>query len=306
MAYDGVVRGPDDNFLGLELADAHPDTAGAVILPVPFEATSTFGLGSADGPEAILAASREVELFDTMLVAEPYRLAGGVATLPSLDTTGLDGEGVCERLEAEVGRWIDQGKFVVTIGGEHSSVVGAARAHARRFSDLTILQLDAHSDLRPEFEGSAWNHACAIARIVEVHAVVVQVGIRSQAIEERAISDKLGLTVFYAHTIHDHPGGDAGWIDDLLHKIGSNVYITFDCDVLDPALIPTTGTPEPGGLSWIQVDRLLRKVCRERRLVGMDVSELAPVKGLHHPQFTIAKLISRVVGYRFRALSPRA
>jgi len=306
MTYQGKVRGADDNFLALDTADAHPDTAGAVILPVPFEATSTFGHGSAAGPEAIVSASRELELFDTMLGGEPYRLAGGIATLPDLDVSGLDGAQLSERLEAEVGRWIEADKFVVTLGGEHSSVVGAAYAHAKRFSDLSILQLDAHSDLRPEYLGSPWNHACAAARILDVHSEVVQVGIRSQAAEERAISEELGLAVFYAHTVHDHPGGDTGWIEDLLHKLRSNIYITLDCDVFDPSLIPATGTPEPGGLTWIQIDRLIRKLCRERRVVGMDVSELAPVKGLHHPQFSMAKLISRVIGNRFKALAGRS
>lgn len=289
---------PGENFMALERAHSHPDDASVIVIPVPFEQTSSFGLGSSGGPEAIITASHEVELFDAALGFEPFQAVGGIATLAAMDLDGLDGERVSQRLCAEVSEWLERGKFVVTLGGEHTSIVGAVRAHCEACNDLTVLQFDAHSDLRPDYLGTRWNHACAVARILDFHDSVVQVGIRSQDKAEREVASAKGLPVFYAHAIHHDAEQGHDWVQPILDATRQNVYITFDCDVLDPSVIPATGTPEPGGLTWLQVDKLLKRLCAARNVVGLDVNELAPIEGINYPQFTIAKLIYRFIGYR--------
>ncbi|MGE3165450.1 MAG: agmatinase [Planctomycetota bacterium] len=290
---------PTQNFLGLPAEHSDPARAGVIVQQVPFEATSTFGVGSSVGPAAILDASREVELFDAELGCEPWQAARGIATLAPLPVVDLTGAAVAQLLAERTAALLDRGKFVVTIGGEHTSIVGAAWAHADRFPNLTVVQFDAHSDLRPEYHGTAWNHACAIARIRERSPRVVAVGIRSQEREERRLCDHdAQLTTVYAHEVHAE--SPEAWLDRVIDACGPEVYVTFDFDALDPALMPATGTPEPGGLTWQQATRALRRLCRERRVVGVDFNELAPIGGLHHPQFVAAKLIYRFLGYRFR------
>lgn len=289
------------NFLALPEESSSPERAGVVVILVRFEATSTYGTGTARGPEAIIHASHQVELFDAALGFEPYRATGGIATRAPLDVAGCDGETVAQRVREAVARQLAEGKFVVVLGGEHTAVVGAIQAHCAAFDDLTVLQLDAHSDLRPTYYGSPWNHACAMARVLDFHRAVVQVGIRSQALEERRIAEAHGLPVFYAHDIHGHEDRGEHWVTGVIAATTPRVYVTLDCDVFDPAVVPATGTPEPDGLTWRQVDRLLARLCAEREVVGLDVSELAPIPGVQHAEFTIAKLIYRFIGHRFGA-----
>lgn len=286
-----------ENFLALPEEHCSPEASGVVVLQAPFEATSSYGHGSAAGPAAILEASHEVELFDAALGFEAYREYNGIATLPPMDVSGLDGAQVAERLEAEASRWLGQGKRVVTIGGEHTSVVGAIRAHANAFDELTVVQLDAHSDLRPEYLGDAWSHACAVSRILDFHQHVVQVGIRSQERGERETAEARGIPVFYAHAIQGAHDRREDWVRAIVDATSPNVYVTIDCDVMDPSIVPGTGTPEPGGLSWYQVDALLDRLCRWRKVVGFDVCELAPIEGQRHSEFTAAKLIYRLLGH---------
>lgn len=291
---------PDENFLALDREWSDPDSAGVVVLQAPFERTSTFGLGSARGPEAIIAASHEVELFDAALGCEPYRAARGIATLPPLAVPdAADGALIARTLRDEVKRWRDRGKFVVVLGGEHTSTVGAAQAVCETVADLTVLQLDAHSDLRPDYQDDPWNHACHVARILDFHDVVVQVGIRSQAREERECAEARAIPVFHAHDIARWERVREDWIGRVIDALRPNVHVTFDCDIFDPAVIPATGTPEPGGLDWWQIDALFERLARERTVVGLDVTELAPIEGLAHPQFTIAKLVYRIIGRVF-------
>lgn len=283
-----------ERFLGLDDTQADPQRAGVVVIPVPFERTSSFGRGSAAGPAAILAASRHVELYDTDLGCEPWREAGGIATRRAV--TGGDGPAVKERLERVAGDWLDRGRRVVTLAGEHTGVVGAVLAHGRRAGDLTVLQIDAHSDLRPSYLDDPWNHACTMARVLDAHRAVVQVGIRSESIEDAAAAREHRLPVFRAAGIHRDDRRGIDWVAPIVEACSDQVYVTFDCDALDPGVMPATGTPEPGGLSWTQVNELLSRLCAARRVTGFDLSELAPIEGVHHPQFTAARLVYRLIG----------
>ena len=288
----------DQRFLGLDDRQADPDESEIIVLPVPFERTSSFGTGSAAGPEAILRASREVELYDTELGCEPWAAAGGIATLEPLTLEpGDDGSAVMESVDRVVSYWRERRKVVVTIAGEHTGVVGAIRAHMRSSAEVTVLQLDAHSDLRESYMGDRWNHACTMARVLEFHDDIVQVGIRSESLEDRSLAYSRGVRVFRASKILDDSDRGVDWIAAVLDACAERVYVTFDCDVIDPAVLPATGTPEPGGLSWRQINALLDRLCRARRVIGFDVSELAPLHGCNHPQFTIAKLIARFTGW---------
>lgn len=293
--------GRDQCFLGLDDRLNNPESAGVVVVQVPFERTSSYGTGSANGPAAIIAASHEVELFDTHLGFEACEASDGIATLaPTGIDDGDDGASVADKAEEIVGHWLERNKTVVTLAGEHTGIVGAVRAHARRFENLTVLQLDAHSDLRETYHDDPWNHACTMARILDFHEDIVQAGIRSEAREERERVEGLRLPVFRGEAIqHDDRRGE-DWVSPIVEACSENVYMTFDCDVLDPSIMPSTGTPEPGGLTWMQVDRLFARLCEKRNVVGFDLSELAPVAGVHHPQFTAAKLIYRILGYLVR------
>jgi len=287
------------NFLGLDEEASAFDRAKAVILPVPYEATTSYGGGTASGPSAILEASRYIELYDQELDAEPYEV--GVATLPALELTGAGPAEAIAELRAAYDRLLDAspGKFVITLGGEHSISSAPILAWADRLAAegrrLTVLQVDAHTDLRPEYEGSPYSHASVMYRVHD-RVDIVAVGIRALTREERELargSDH--IHIFFADDIHD---GEA-WMDDVLARLGEDVYITFDVDGLDPSLVPSTGTPEPGGLGWYPVLKLLRRVFRERTVHACDVVELAPIPGFAAPDFLVAKLIYKMIGYRF-------
>lgn len=292
-----VLLGKDENFLGIDNQPGWPENAGAIILPVPFEQTSSYGIGSSAGPGAILEASQQIEFYDTKLGFEPVEAINGIATLPPLDVRDCDGRQLVDTLQQAVQTWLEKGKCVVTLGGEHSSVIGSIYAYSSVFEDLTVIQFDAHSDLRKSYQGSPWNHACAMARVRDKNRKIVQVGIRSECREEAEVVANENIPVFYAESIHEKDRQGQDWIAEIIESVSGPVYITFDCDALDPSIIPATGTPEPAGLTWNQVDRLFRRLSENHRIVGFDVSELAPVPGLNHPQFTIAKLIYRLLGY---------
>ncbi|HOZ47753.1 MAG TPA: agmatinase [Candidatus Hydrogenedentes bacterium] len=289
------------NFLGIESPWCDIESARVVVLSVPFERTSSYGTGSCDGPQAIIQASHQVEFFDAALGFEPYKTAPGIATLPPMAVAGAEGAAVADKLRREVEHWIKHQRFVVTLGGEHTSIVGAIHAHVACYHDVTVLQFDAHSDLRPEYQGDPWSHASAMARVLDFHNGLVQVGIRSQSLEERAIADARGLPVFYAEAIHNADRTSTDWVDDIVAACHEHVYITFDCDAFDPSVVPATGTPEPGGLTWHQVNTLIRRICAARRLIGFDVNELSPADGLSQSEYAAAKLVYRLIGLRFPA-----
>jgi agmatinase len=263
--------------------------AAAVVLPVPYDETSTWLKGADRGPEAIIAASANMELYDIETESEVYRR--GIFTAPPI-TEKRSPEAMVAAVRERTAGFLERGKFVLTVGGEHSVSIGAIQAHAARWPQLSVLQLDAHADLRDTYEGSAYNHACVMARARET-APVVQVGIRSMEAGERS---RLQLeNVFWAHEIVRTPG----WIGAVVDRLAADCYVTIDLDVFDPAIMPSTGTPEPGGLSWYEVLGLLREVSRCRRIVGADVVELCPAAHNKAPDFLAAKLIYKLLSYRF-------
>lgn len=287
------------SFMGLDEEGSDFERARAVILPVPYEATTSFGGGTGMGPAAILDASRYIELYDQELDSEPAD--AGIATLPSLMLTGAGPEQALGELRQAYDALLEAGpdKFVVMLGGEHSVSSAPVLAWADRLQKdgrrLSVLQIDAHTDLRPEYEGSPYSHASVMSRVQD-RVEIVAVGIRAITSEEmRLVRRSENIHVFLADDIHS--GDD--WMDDVLARLGDDVYITFDVDGLDPSLVPSTGTPEPGGLQWYPVLRLLKRVFSERRVHAVDVVELAPIPGLAAPDFLVAKLIYKMIGYRF-------
>jgi agmatinase len=285
------------NFLGLDAEKSEFSRARAVILPVPYEATTSYGGGTAHGPQAILEASRYIELYDQELDAEPSDV--GIVTLPALALSRAGAEAAIAELREAYDRLLDVAgdRFIVLLGGEHSISSAPVLAWADRLHrPLSVLQIDAHTDLRLEYEGSAWSHAAVMARVMD-RVDLTAVGIRALTREERALAraraDRIHL--FLADDIHS---GDA-WIDRVLETLRPDVYLSFDVDGFDPSLVPSTGTPEPGGLTWYPVMKLLRRVFTERNVVAADVVELAPIPGLAAPDFLVARLVYKLIGYRF-------
>ena len=286
-------------FLGLDEDGSNFNDARTVILPVPYEATTSYGGGTAAGPGAIIEASRYIELYDQELDAEPW--ASGIATLPQLQLTGAGGAEAMAELRDAYDRLLDVAgdRFLLLLGGEHSLSGPPIQAWVDRLAardrTLSVLQIDAHTDLRPEYEGSPHSHASVMYKVHDQVDALVAVGIRALTHEEAdLVAARDNLHVFYADHIHD----SQDWIDDVVGRLGPDVYLTFDVDGLDPALVPATGTPEPGGLLWYPVLNLLRRVFAEKTVHAADIVELAPVPGLHAPDFLVAKLAYKMVGYR--------
>lgn len=279
-------------FLGADAA-ADRGEAAAVLLPVPYDATSSWVKGADRGPAALLEASGYVELHDVETGTEPWRR--GLATRPPLAVEGLPPEEMADVVRAAVGEELDAGRLPVVLGGEHSVTIGAVEAAADRFDDLTVLQLDAHADTRESYHGSTHNHACVMARARE-RARIVQVGLRS--VDPSELGGLAEERVFWAHEI---VGAGEGWGEEAAALLGPSTYVTVDLDVFDPSVLPATGTPEPGGLDWYAVTRFLRRVARSTRVVGFDVVELAPAPGQHASAFTAAKLVHRFLAEIFDA-----
>jgi agmatinase len=284
------------NFLGLDETASDFATAKTVILPVPYEATTSYGGGTGHGPHAILEASRYIELYDQELDAEPYE--SGIATLPALSLSRAGAEQAIAELRAAYDAILSQpgDRFIIALGGEHAITSAPVLAWADRLGrPLSVLQVDAHTDLRLAYEGSAYSHASVMARVMD-RVAITAVGIRALTRDERELarsrSDR--IHIFFADDIHT----GTAWIDDVIATLHDDVYITFDVDGFDPSLVPSTGTPEPGGLAWYPVLQLLRRVFRERRVVAADVVELAPIPGLLAPDFLVAKLVYKMIGYR--------
>ncbi len=265
------------------------DEAQVVILPVPYEYSTSYGKGTALGPDAIIAASPYLELYDEETDSEPWR--AGIYVAPPVDVRG-SAEQVMTNIENAIAKYLDMGKFVVPLGGEHSVSNGVYRAFHSRFGNLSVLQFDAHSDLRESYQDSIYSHASVMKRIWDLNKRIVQVGIRAQDIEERNLIVQNGIKTFYAHQVR-HDGLHQGIIDEL----SDNVFITFDVDYFDPSIMPSTGTPEPGGFLWQETLDFLKMVFQQKNVVGCDVVELAPVDGLSHPDFMTSRLVYKMIGY---------
>jgi agmatinase len=286
---------PPENFGGLPDEHSQYATSRAVIFPVPLERTTSYEHGTRNGPAAILAASRNMELYDEELELEPYKEIG-IHTLPAIDTSdGTLDEVISEIFTAQLGL-LEDGKFTVALGGEHSLTPPLVSATAKKFKDLSVLQIDAHADLRDEYHGNPASHACAMRRVVEV-CPAVQVGIRSLSVEEAQAIPHLNTSIYWAKDIARAPL--KSWIAKVLADLSPNVYLTIDLDGFDPAFVPATGTPEPGGLDWMQVTSLIRAVADHKKIVGMDVVELLPQPGDHASDFLAAKLVYKCLGYIF-------
>lgn len=288
------------NFLGIEKQYSTFETSKIAILPAPYEQTVSYGGGTKNGPEAILKASHYVEWFDEETKREIYR-EHGIATLPLLNLEKKKDEAALQVIYDSVLDILQLQKFVVTLGGEHTISSATIAAHAKIFPNLSILQFDAHSDLRPEYLGNKYSHASVMSRVCEFldPCRLVQVGIRAQCKEEAEFIRDHGIHTFYAHEIRrgSYTKVLKYWDDFVVEKLTDDVYVTFDIDAFDPSIMPATGTPEPNGLLWDEVIRCIRKTARKHRIVGFDIVELAPIKSLHHADLTTAKLVSKILNY---------
>ncbi len=277
-------------FGGLPPESSDYEGARFVIVPLPYDLTSSYQAGARNGPEAILSASRYVELYDEELQREPYR--AGIHTLPFFEPVAAGPEAQCARVEEIVRSLLKDEKVPILLGGDHSLTIGAMAAIASQHRRLCVLQLDAHADLRDEYAGTRFSHACVGRRIAE-RAKLVQVGVRSLSVEEAHYLKSAPIAIGYAAELEHDPL----LIGRLLRELQDPLYITIDVDVFDPSIMPATGTPEPGGLDWYTVLNILRGVCEEHEVVGADVVELAPLPGQVAPDFLTAKLIYKLIGY---------
>ncbi len=280
-----------ENFAGLTSPYSDYETAKIVVLPVPYDATSSWVHGAELGPEKLLEASVQLEWYDTETRAEVYK--HGIHTAKPVDEQRSP-ELLCEAVKTRVGEIFDAQKFPVTIGGNHTVSIGAIRAAAKRYDNLTVLQLDAHSDLRRSYEGSELNHACVMNQAKKV-AQITQVGIRSQCIEETDNFDE--NRIFWARDIYfDH---ENRWEEKAFATLSKNVYLTIDLDIFDPAYLAATGTPEPGGLHYFQVLHFLRGLFERFNVVGFDIVELCPKPNLHASDYLAARLTYELMTYKF-------
>lgn len=266
----------------------------AIIFPIPFERTTSYGQGTRNGPRELLVASAQVELWDEEMSVDIHER--GMFTAPELDLTAASMTEAMAAIETAGGRVMDMNKFLITLGGEHSITAPLVAAAVKRTPGLAVLQIDAHADLRDTYLDERNSHACAMRRTLE-YAPVVQVGIRNISEDEVKALPSLRTQIFYDWNMRD----DARWMDAVVDSLPENVYITIDLDGLDPGLMPAVGTPEPGGLSWRELTGLLRKVFERRKVFACDVVELCPIPGLAAPNFAAAKLVYKLLTYKFGA-----
>jgi agmatinase len=266
--------------------------ARVVILPIPLDRTTSYVPGTRNGPHEILVASSHMELWDEETQTDVHSI--GIFTLPEMEFPFASMDEVVREIRRVTAEIVNRDKFVFILGGEHSITPAAVAAVAAKFPGVSVLQIDAHADLRDSFMGTPHNHACAMRRTLEF-ARTTQVGIRSLSPEEAAAAPTLGTQIFYDFNMR----ANADWIDRVVDSLSEHVYITIDVDGLDPAIMPATGTPEPGGLSWYETLALLRRVIERRTVVGCDVVELSPMPGHVAPNFLCAKLVYKILSYRF-------
>ncbi len=285
------------NFLAIEDEYSSYNSSKIVILSAPFEKTVSYGKGTANGPKEILKASHYVEFYDEEFDRELV-FEKGIATLTELKFKDMSTKKGINKIYKQVKELIADNKFVVTLGGEHSLSSAPAKAHFEAYENLSILQIDAHSDFRDEYEGSKYSHASVMARVAEFTKDIVQVGIRAQCIEESKFIKENGIKTYYMRDIRTGKHGE-DWQQRVLDDLKENVYVTFDVDGLDPSVITATGTPEPGGLLWDETMNLFRMIGEKKNIVGFDVVELAPSKYHESSSFVTAKLVYKLLNYSF-------
>ena len=274
---------------------ARYESSHYVLIPAGYDRTTSYGTGARRGPQAIFEASKQVELYDEELHRNTYR--DGIFICRPIEVPADGPERVIASIADVAKSVVNDGKIPVVLGGEHTVSLGSIQACNIFHPSLTVVQIDAHSDLRDQYEGSPYSHACVMRRVAEIGCPLVQIGIRSQS-EEEALwiehhSDR--CRVYYARDIANSP--DSAWIHSMIESIQGPVYLTIDIDGLDPSLVPATGTPEPGGLSWYQTLQILRELCRANTIIGFDLVELAPIPGFHASDFLAARLLYRLMGY---------
>lgn len=284
--------GPQLPFGGALPHVADFESSRVAILPVPVDRTTSYVGGTRNGPREILIASSHMELWDEEVGADVHDI--GLFTLPEMELPYGELPAVMDEIQRVAYEVIARDKFLVTLGGEHSITPPLVAAVAQKYPGLSVLQIDAHADLRFTYMGTIHNHACAMRRVLD-YASLTQVGIRSMSTEEAHALPSLGTNIFYDATMRRDPD----WIDRVVDSLGDPVYITIDVDGLDPAIMPATGTPEPGGLSWYEILALLRAIVTRREVVACDVVELSPLPGLVAPNFLVAKLIYKIITYKY-------
>jgi len=280
------------NFGAIDSQFSSYEAARVVIFPISYDSTTTYRGGALDGPMSIIQASRNLELYDAELELEPYKI--GIHTLDEVELSMNGPKETIGIIRKVVSDLIESGKFPVAIGGEHSISTGVVLALKDKYPGLHVLDFDAHPDLRNEYTGTQYSHACTMRRIAEI-CPVTQVGVRAMSREEAEYLGREGMTIFWAHDVLSKKKG----LDDIVPLLGDDVYVSVDLDVLDPSEMPSVGNPEPGGLSWYQLLDLLRGVSKYRRIVGFDVVELSPIRDNVAPDFLAAKLIYKMIGYVF-------
>lgn len=283
------------NFGGLEEEYANFKRSKIAVLLVPYEKTTTYKTGARGGPAAIIEASTNLELFDDEINQETYKV--GIYTANGLPISDMPPEDMVGVVSASVAELLKSGKFPVILGGEHSISVGSVKAFREAYENLSVLQMDAHYDLRDSYQGSKYNNACVARRISEI-CPVVQAGVRSMSKEEKdflASQTNGRVKSLSVYDILETPL----WKDAVLNNLTENVYVTIDLDVFDPGLVPAVGTPEPGGIGWYETLDLLKEVAKDRKIVGFDVVELCPIKDQPASDFLAAKLVYRLLGYIF-------
>lgn len=278
------------DFGGIDSRFSSLEAATFVVLPVPYDLTSTYQAGSRLGPAAILDASSHMELFDEELGRETY--LAGIHTAPAVDPDARGPETMIATVRQKVDEILSLGKVPILLGGEHSISLGAVQAMRDRYANISVLQLDAHADLRESYQGSPYSHASVARRIYEL-CPLVQVGIRSMSAEEALFIAEKAIRSFPDYIISQ----DREWCETVCEHLEGDVYISLDLDVLDPAIMPSTGTPEPGGITWRDVLQLIRHVSVRCSVRGFDVVELSPIPGMVAPDFLAAKLVYRIMGY---------
>ncbi len=280
------------NFGGFDSKYTEYRKSRVVIFPVPYDGTLSYRAGSRNGPSAIISASRALEFYDIELGCSPYRI--GIHTTDELEPIMSSPEDMISEIEKTSQRFIRDNKFLIMLGGEHSISTGVVRNLRKKYKRLSVLQIDAHSDLRDTYEGTKFNHACVMRRIREI-CPAVQVGIRSMSEEESRFIKKNGIKIFCADYILNR----SDYISEVLRELTDDVYITIDLDGLDPSVMPAVGTPEPGGMLWYDILRLLKEVFGRKNVIGADVVELSPLPPDVSSDFLAAKLIYKMIGYKF-------